>query len=146
MLHHSIIPLLHRSSTPRLRHSKTPSLQHSVTPTLRHSNTPSLQHSVPCIGPRRTGVSRSVRHDRSCSYKAEIGAGEPAEVGEDSREIAVVHSEPGCERGEVLIAGKRRDPATSAGVVGTTDGQGWEFAVGALAVNRAAHDEMMVAP
>ena len=80
------------------------------------------------------------------SYKPQVGAGESAKVREYGREVAVVHPEPGCKSGKVLITGGGRNPAASAGVVGAIDGQSGEFAVGLLAVNRAAHDQVMAAP
>src|ERR1019366_10110958 len=80
------------------------------------------------------------------SYKPQVGAGESAKVREHGREVAVVHPKPGCQRGKVLITGGGRNPAASAGVVGAIDGQSGEHAIGLLAVNRAAHDQVMAAP
>src|SRR6267378_557034 len=84
------------------------------------------------------------------SYETEVGRGEPTKVGKDRRKVPCVHSKPGSQRGKVLIAGGGGDPTASAvahtGVVRTAESEGGEFAVSLFAVNRTAHDHVMVPP
>src|SRR6266700_8371189 len=90
----------------------------------------------------RTGTSAL----HSCSYKAEIRACEAAEIGKNGGKIGVVHAEPGGKGRKVLIAGGGGNPAAGADVIGTTNGQCGEGAVGLLALNGAAHNHMVAAP
>src|SRR5262245_60873509 len=65
--------------------------------------------------------------EATCSQEREIRSGKAAQVREDRGEVAVVHTEPRGERGEVLVAGRGGDPPAGAGVVGAIDRQGREL-------------------
>src|SRR5262245_47699419 len=79
------------------------------------------------------------------AHKAQVGAGEAAEVGEDERQVARRHSEPAGEGGRVLVDRGGGDPPPVAGIVGTTDGEGRQMAVDPAAAYGAAEHEV-VAP
>src|SRR6185437_9288559 len=82
-----------------------------------------------------------------------IRRGEAANIGEDGGEIAAVHAEPGGDGREVLVDGRGRNPAASAGIVGSVDGERGKFPIslaaedGAVAGGAgASENEMLAAP
>src|ERR1043166_9479421 len=89
-------------------------------------------------------VAASMQRDIR-SHKAQVRRRDPAEVRKHGSEIAVIHAEPRCQGGEILIASRRRYPAACVGIIGAFDCERWELAVGLLAVNGATHNQVVAA-
>src|SRR5580658_9728057 len=64
-------------------------------------------------GQGRTPARRATKRRRrrnSFSYKAEVGGGVAAQIGEDGGQIVVVNTKPSGQRGKILVGGRGRDP------------------------------------
>src|SRR6266850_3425812 len=80
------------------------------------------------------------------SYETEIGRREAAKIRENRTEVSTVHTEPGGKCRKVLVDGRARNPAASVGIVRTVNRKSRKSSVSALAIDGAAHDEVVAAP
>src|SRR6267142_6569557 len=80
------------------------------------------------------------------SYKTEIRRREAAKIRENGAEVSTVDAEPGGKCRKVLVDGRARNPAACVGIVRTVNRKSRKSSVSALAIDGAAHDEVMAAP